>query len=68
MTCVSNIKVDYSICYKKCEGLQVTSFDRKKASLDFISQISKQYDAYKEVYDFTKMRGNIFIDREKIII
>ena len=59
MTCVSNIKVDYSICYKKCEGMQVTSYDMKRANPDFLSPLSKQYDAYKEVYDFKNMRGKI---------
>ena len=59
MSCVSKIAVDYSKCYKKCEGLQVTSYDLNEANQDLVTQISSQYDAYKEVYDFANRKGNI---------
>ena len=51
---------DSSQCLPKCEGMHIPGFspmDITKSNKKVVSKLSKQYNRYKEVYDFTKFKG-----------
>ena len=64
LSCIKNITVDYSQCYKRCDGMYITSYDKSEmdASLQLlVSKLSAEYNDYKKAYKFpTKYKGKFF--------
>ena len=67
LNCVKSMEVDYSECLKKCEGLDIISyneyeiysklnrfvnFDGNPKLTRYISKLSSQYNNYKGFYNF----------------
>ena len=63
LSCVKNLSVDYSGCYKKCDGIFITSYEKfdMDTSLNLIvSDLSEQYNNYKMAYKFpSKYKGKL---------
>ena len=73
LNCVNTVRVDYSECLKKCEGLDIISynefevdsklnrfvqFDSNPKLSKYISKLSTLYNRYKGTYKFpTKLKG-----------
>ena len=69
LSCTKNITVDYSGCYKKCDGMYITSYDRSDMDPSlrlFVSKLSEQYNNYKKAYKFpSKYKSNSLNNQKK---
>ena len=61
LKCVKNINIEKSNCYKKCEGMQITSYvesEIKSSAKQQTLKLSNKYNLYKGLNKFpTNLQG-----------
>ena len=64
-----NAKVDFSMCFAKCEGMDIISYNsedlsKNQRSVRNIRKLSHMYNKYKGTYQFTSNLINVIFEVE----